>query len=69
MCLIIKVIFFRKEAVNKNMDSESDCTTKKPSISPIFNWKESAAVNKYKPVVATAIPSMMKMVAFVLKDK
>ena len=36
------------------------------SISPIFNWKESA-VNKYKPVVATTIPSTMKMVAFVLK--
>ena len=39
------------------------------SISPIFNWKESATVNKYKPVVATTIPSTMKMVAFVLKDK
>ena len=37
------------------------------SISPIFNWKESATVNKYKPVVATTIPSTMKMVAFCFK--
>ena len=68
MCLIIKVIFLEKKPLIRIWAAKATAQPR-TSISPIFNWKESAAVNKYKPVVATAMPSTMKMVAFVLKDK
>ena len=65
MCLIIKVIFLEKKPLIRIWQRKR--LHNQEQVYPIFNWKESAAVNKYKPVVATAIPSMMKMVAFVLK--